>query len=135
MERIDIMKKIIDGIKKTVTIMTLGAIMICTVTSTSQAVRYGNYSIQKNGQMLRKDAKNNYSNTIVDGYVTSTGAEANVNAGASMVERGYYIVKTGLGRAVSNSNYSQLTVAWHSYDVGRPNDHTGPNRWNQNNLK
>lgn len=52
-----------------------------------------------------------------------------------MMEYGYYVIKTGLGRAVSSSNKSTTTVAWHSYDVGNPNDTTGPNRWYQNTLK
>lgn len=128
------MRKMINNIKKTVAVAMLSVMGICSVVSVVQAksVKLGDYTLTVDGELLRKNATYNYSKTVVVGYVRSNGAEASVNAGASMMENGYYVVKTGLGKAVSTSSDSTLTVAWHSYNVGHPNDTTGTYRWRQN---
>lgn len=129
-----VMRKMINKIKKTVAVATLSVLAMCTVVSTVQAktVRYSKCILEVDGEMIKKDATYNYSKTVVSGNVISTGVQASVNAGASMIENGYYVVKTGLGKATSCSGESRLTVAWHSYNVGCPNDTTGTNRWHQN---
>ncbi|MBE5936795.1 MAG: hypothetical protein E7265_02060 [Lachnospiraceae bacterium] len=128
------MRKVINNIKKTIAITTLSAMAICTVITTAEAktVRYSNCVLSVDGSKIKRDATYSYSHTVVSGCIASNGVPASVNAGASMIENGYYVVKTGLGKAISNSGASRNTVAWHSYNVASPNDTSGTNRWFQN---